>query len=199
MVEGGEGGDSSREGGASAAASGSARVPVPGTAEGEMSLQEISSEDVPFVPGEGSEFQKMAHQTSLSKFDLAPLPAPLKSMAFHLKLPYILAIVSTVFSVCAISLCVPSPFWELGSYRGFFVAAPLIPFSPLAFWRGPPNKGCYCPRYVICFSSPFPTPPHTPTLLSKPAEELPRTFTPFSTPMPPPRGFSSSPSRWSWA
>ena len=111
MVEGGEGGGS-REG--ASASSGSARATVaglPGMAEGEMSLQEISSEDVPFVPGEGSEFQKMAHQTSLSKFDLAPLPAPLKSMAFHLKMPYILAIVSTVFSVCAISLCVICPPW----------------------------------------------------------------------------------------
>lgn len=91
---------------ASAASSGAARVPMPGSAEGEMSLQEITSEDVPFVPGEGSEFQKMAHKTSLSKFELSPLPAPLKSMAYHLKLPYTLAIVSTVFSVCAISLCV---------------------------------------------------------------------------------------------
>ena len=92
------------------ASRGAARVPIPGTAEGEMSLQEITSEDVPFVSGEGSEFQKMAHKTSLSKFELSPLPAPLKSMAYHLKLPYTLAIVSTVFSVCAISLCVSLSF-----------------------------------------------------------------------------------------
>jgi len=69
---------------------------------------DVPAEDRPlpaFMKGAGSEFQKV-RQTSMSNFELSQLPPPLKPIGYHLKLPYALAIASTVISTCAIILYV---------------------------------------------------------------------------------------------